>query len=52
VVHETTIQSIRHFRDEVTEMNAGSDCGVMLQGYNDFEEADVLEAHRQERGRR
>ena len=52
VVHETTIQSIRHFRDEVTEMNAGSHCGVMLQGYNDFEEADVLEAHRQERGRR
>jgi translation initiation factor IF-2 len=52
VVHETTIQSIRHFRDEVTEMNAGSDCGVMLQGFNDFEEGDVLEAHRQERGRR
>ena len=52
VVHETTIESLRHFRDEVTEMNAGTDCGVMLQGYNDFEQGDMLEAHRQERGRR
>ena len=52
VIHETTIESIRHFRDEVTEMTAGSDCGIMLQGYNDFEQGDLLETHRQERGRR
>ncbi|PKB83079.1 MAG: translation initiation factor IF-2 [SAR202 cluster bacterium Io17-Chloro-G9] len=52
LIHETTIESIRHFRDEVTEMTAGSDCGVMLQGFNDFEQGDMLEAHRQERGRR
>ena len=52
LLHETTIESLRHFRDEVTEINLGGDCGIILQGYNDFEEGDQVEAHRQERGRR
>ena len=52
VIEETTIASIRHFREEVNEMNSGTECGVTLQGFNDFQEGDVLEAHRQEPGRR
>ena len=52
IIQETTIASIRHFREEVNEMNAGTECGITLQGFNDFEEGDVLEAHRQEPGRR
>ena len=51
-IHETTIASLRHFRDEVTEMTAGSDCGITLQGYNDFQEGDIVESHRLEAGRR
>ena len=51
-IHETTVASLRHFRDEVNEMNAGTECGIILQGFNDFQEGDVLEAHRQEQGRR
>jgi translation initiation factor IF-2 len=51
-IHETTIASLRHFRDEVTEMTAGTDCGIILQGFNDFQEGDVVEAHRLEAGRR
>ncbi len=52
IIQETTIASIRHFREEVNEMNAGTECGITLQGFNDFQEGDVLEAHRQEPGRR
>ena len=52
IVHETTIASLRHFREEVNEMNAGTECGLTLQGFNEFQEGDVLEAHRQEPGRR
>ncbi len=52
IIHETTIASLRHFREEVNEMNAGTECGVTLQGFNEFQEGDVLEAHRQEPGRR
>ena len=52
VVEDSTISSLRHFREEVNEMNAGTECGIVLQGFNDFQESDILEVHRQERGRR
>jgi translation initiation factor IF-2 len=52
VIHETTIASLRHFRDEVNEMNAGTECGIILQGFNEFKSGDIVEVHRQERGRR
>ncbi len=52
VVEDSVITSLRHFRDEVNEMNAGTECGIVLQGFNDFQEGDILEVHRQERGRR
>ncbi len=50
-IHETTIATLRHFRDEVNEMTAGTECGITLQGFNDFQEGDVLESHRREPGR-
>lgn len=51
-IQDSTIASLRHFRDEVNEMNAGTECGVVVQGFNDFQQGDILEVHRQERGRR
>ena len=51
-IAQTTISSLRHFRDEVNEMNAGTECGIVLQGFNDFETGDILEVFRQERARR
>jgi translation initiation factor IF-2 len=52
VIHDTNISSLRHFREEVNEMTAGTECGIILQGFNDFQQGDLLEAHRQEQGRR
>ena len=52
IVQDGVITSLRHFREEVNEMNAGTECGIILQGFNDYQESDVLEVHRQERGRR
>ena len=49
---DTTISSLRHFREEVNEMNAGTECGIVLQGFNEFQEGDILEVYRQERARR
>ena len=49
IVTESTIASLRHFRDEVNEINTGVECGIMLQGFNAYETGDILEAHRQER---
>jgi len=49
---ESTITSLRHFREEVNDANAGTDCGILLQGFNEYETGDILEAHRQERAQR
>jgi translation initiation factor IF-2 len=46
---EAQITGLRHFRDEVTQINTGMECGVQLQDFNDFAVGDVLEVHRQER---
>ena len=51
VVHEGSISSLRHFKEEVVEMTAGYECGVGLAGYGDFQEGDVLETYRREKGR-
>ena len=51
-ITDSTISSLRHFRDEVNEMNAGTECGIILQGFNEFKSGDIVEVHRQERGRR
>ncbi len=51
-ITQTTISSLRHFRDEVNEMNVGTECGIILQGFNDFQTGDILEVYRQERARR
>ena len=51
-VADTVISSLRHFRDEVNDMNAGTDCGIVLQGFNEIQAGDILEVYRQERARR
>jgi translation initiation factor IF-2 len=43
VVYETTIASLRRFKDDVREVQAGFECGILLDGFNDVKEGDVLE---------
>ena len=49
IMVETEISSLRHFRDEVNQATAGTDCGIVLSDYNEFEEGDVILAYRMER---
>ncbi len=48
VIFDGAIASLRHFKDDVRELTSGYEGGVMLNGFNDFEEEDTLEFHRQE----
>jgi translation initiation factor IF-2 len=41
--------SLRRFKDDVKEVPAGFECGVGIEGYNDFEIGDVIELYRKER---
>ena len=42
------IGSLKHFKDDVREVRNGLEGGVALEGFNDYREGDVLEAHRTE----
>ena len=43
IVSKTTIASLRRFKDDVPEVRAGLECGVLLQDTNDIKAGDMLE---------
>ncbi len=43
IVSQTVIGSLRRFKDDVAEVRAGLECGVMLEGSNDVAAGDFLE---------
>ncbi|MGH3034354.1 MAG: translation initiation factor IF-2, partial [Gaiellaceae bacterium] len=45
VIYETTIASLKRFKDDVREVQEGFECGILLEGFNDVKEGDVLEAY-------
>jgi translation initiation factor IF-2 len=45
VVYETTVASLKRFKDDVREVQAGFECGILLEGFNDVKEGDVLEVY-------
>ena len=45
VVYDGEIQSLRRFNEDVREVAAGYDCGVVLRDFADIKEGDVLEAY-------
>ena len=44
VVHEGKLSSLRHLQDDVSEMTQGFECGIILEGFVDFEVADIVES--------
>ena len=43
IVSKTTISSLRRFKDDVAEVRAGLECGVLLADTNDIKPGDHLE---------
>jgi translation initiation factor IF-2 len=46
VVWQGRIGSLRRFKDDVAEVEEGQECGVVLEGFADVKEGDVLELYR------
>jgi len=44
VVHEGKIGSLRRFKDDVSEVKAGFECGIGFDRYNDIKVGDIIEA--------
>ena len=49
VVHEGKIGSLRRFKDDVSEVKTGFECGIGLDKYNDIKVGDVIEVFTMER---
>ncbi|HEU6445670.1 MAG TPA: translation initiation factor IF-2 [Gaiellaceae bacterium] len=45
VIYETSIAQLRRFKDDVREVQEGFECGILLDGFNDVKEGDVLEVY-------
>src|SRR6188472_2792075 len=45
VVYETRIGQLKRFKDDVREVEEGFECGILLEGFNDVKEGDVLEIY-------
>ncbi len=43
IITKTTVASLRRFKDDVAEVRAGLECGVVLQDTNDIKPGDILE---------
>jgi translation initiation factor IF-2 len=43
VIATDRIESLRRFKDDVREVQTGSECGISLADTTDIEEGDVLE---------
>ncbi len=43
VVHQGELDSLKHYKDDVKEVKAGTECGLSLKNFNDILEGDQLE---------
>ena len=43
VIHKGQISSLKRFKEEVSEVKTGFECGVMLENYSDIKVGDIIE---------
>jgi len=46
VIHEGTLKTLKRFKDEVSEVPGGQECGMAFQNYEDMRVGDVIECFR------
>ena len=44
-IYEGALASLKRFKDDVKEVRAGYECGLVFEGFNDIAEFDVVEAY-------
>ncbi len=49
VAHTGKIGSLRRFKDDVSEVRAGMECGITIDNFNDIHQGDVIEAFSMQR---
>lgn len=49
IIHESKIGSLKRFTEDVREVATGYECGIDIEGFNSYQEGDVIEAFVKER---
>lgn len=49
VIHESSMSSLKHFKDDVKEMAAGFECGIGIVGFAKLEVGDIIECYKKEK---
>ena len=52
IVVESTVSSLKRFKDDAKEVQTGYECGVGVKDFNDFKAGDVLEFYKIEKSRK
>lgn len=48
VIFESTLASLKRFKDDVKEVRSGYECGLSVEKFNDIKEGDIIEAYTME----
>ncbi|SHI63146.1 bacterial translation initiation factor 2 (bIF-2) [Palleronia salina] len=48
VIHEGTLKTLKRFKDEVSEVQSGQECGMAFENYEDIRPGDVIEIFERE----
>lgn len=48
VIFESTLASLKRFKDDVKEVASGYECGLSIEKFNDLKEGDIVEAYTME----
>jgi translation initiation factor IF-2 len=48
VIHEGTLKTLKRFKDEVSEVQSGQECGMAFENYDDVRQNDVIEIFERE----
>ncbi len=48
VIHEGRLSTLKRFKDEVKEVNAGQECGMAFENWQDIKPGDIIECYRVE----
>jgi translation initiation factor IF-2 len=49
IIADSTVSSLKRFKDDAKEVLAGFECGVGVQDFNDFKTGDILEFYKMEK---
>jgi len=45
-IYKGTIHSLKRIKDDVREVDTNYECGIVINGFNDFQENDVIEGYK------